>query len=80
MNYNQLLFAAITILSIVFAPVLYIWRSFVRRVEVLEEQMATKVTEDEVRTVLKDKLEPLHDDVDALNSKLDKILDYLIKK
>jgi hypothetical protein len=58
---------------------LFIIKSFHKRLTHIENNMDKLMTEDQVRMLLNDKLEPLKDRMVILELKLDKIIDLLLR-
>jgi len=80
MSWESIVVITATILSIITTPVVYIYKSIMQRIETLEKETNDKMTESEVRILLDDKLEPMKDDLHEIKTRLDSILDRLIKK
>lgn len=59
----------------------YCMKEFIfERLNKIEDTLLHKVTEDEVRQILQDKLDPLKTDIHELSDKLDKIYTFLIHR
>jgi len=48
------------------------------RIDMLEQQMPTKMTEAETRLLLSDKIEPIKESMTEIKEKVDKVIDLLI--
>lgn len=55
-------------------------KSPLTRIEVLEKAMHEKVSDDEMRQHVDDKISPIHEDVKDLKSKIDQIITILLSK
>lgn len=55
-------------------------KSVLTRLNMLERELPAKPSEQEVRQLMLDKLEPLRDDVKDLNNKIERIIEILIDK
>lgn len=64
----------ITLCSVIIAPLLYIWRSLVKRLEKLEDKVEDKMDEDDVRLLLEDKLVPINKNIEEIKELLYKLL------
>ena len=80
MSFETIFAISITILSIVLAPVLYIWKSVMSRLDELERRQHNKMDHKEVRLLIEDKINPLHEDLQEIKKSLDRIVDKLIDK
>ena len=65
----------------------YLMRSHLQRLETLEKDLPKKLDEQEVRLLLADKIDPIREDVraleaslDKIETRLDKIIDLLVSK
>lgn len=58
----------------------YLIRIQVARIDMLEQRMTQKVEEPQVRQILADKIDPLKEDIQQVNNKLDSIYNILIHK
>ena len=75
--FNVILYA---ILPVLITLVSYIVRGIMQRLERLESGLTDKISEQEVRQILTDKLEPVTDDLKEIKDKVDKVIDHLINK
>ena len=62
MTLESIITVSIATITLVTAPFLYIWKNAVSRIEKLEEEVDSKMSETEVRQLLADKLEPISRD------------------
>lgn len=58
----------------------YFMQSILKRIDVLEREVPFKLNETEVRQLLIDKIDPIREDIKDLQTKLDKIVDILLKR
>jgi hypothetical protein len=65
---------------VLIAPLAYIWRSVMNRLDKLEENQQTFVKEEEVRNILNDKVTPIADNLEEVKTLLYKIIDIQMKK
>lgn len=70
----------ITIGSGVFGLFAYFVRVQMQRLDTLEQQIITKMTEEETRQILSDKVDPIKEDMAEIKLKVDKVIDLLINK
>jgi len=80
MTVESIIAITITILSVVCAPVIYIGRSIMQRIDKLESDMDQKISKEEVRTILDDKIEPMNENVKEIKALLYKVLADHLKK
>jgi len=80
MSWESIVVIGATILSLISAPFLYVWKGHVKRLEKLEDMMQTKQTEQDVRTLLDDKLEPVRSDLQEIKERINHLLDTIINK
>jgi hypothetical protein len=85
MNYEYL--AGYGALSLISGLILYIFRDIVGDIKMLRTEIQMKVTEQEVRQIVDDRLESLHQNLASIKEnltlsqeKVDRIIDVLIKK
>lgn len=62
------------LLPVVGTLITIIGRGIMARVEILEQRMLTRVSEENVRTIVSDKLDPLKDDIVEIKEVLKQIL------
>lgn len=55
-------------------------RSVMQRITDLEKSLPNKIEEEQVRTLLVDKLEPMREDIKELKDKVDKLIEMLLNK
>lgn len=60
------------------AMVGYILKNLMTRIENLERQTSTLITEPQVRQIIFDKIEPISSNIETLNNKMDRLLDLYI--
>lgn len=70
----------IFLFSIFSGLVVSIRKMDMRRIENLESKMAKSQTEEEVRQLLNDKLEPVKTELQSINRSIEKLVDHLIEK
>lgn len=80
MSWESIVVIVATVISVVSAPFVYMWKTTMQRIETLENQIDLKVTDAEVRAIVTDKIEPLKENMQSVDRKLDFIIDHLIKK
>lgn len=80
MSLESIITITFTVLGLVLGLVGYIWRNAVSRIENLEKNMQDKTSEQDVRQLLNDKLEPVKEDLQEIKTRLEHILDNLINK
>lgn len=69
---------AITILTVLLAPVFYFWRNLVARVDALEQKLNDKADTDDVRTLIDDKVTPMKEDLKDIKVSIDKLLNHIL--
>lgn len=80
MSWETIITITIAVLSIVAAPFIHVWRTTMQRIDSLEAQIDSKVTDIEVREIVTSKIEPLKENMQSVDRKLDFIIEQLIKK
>lgn len=68
-----------SILMVVIAPFLYIWRNLVQRVDKLEEDVQRKMDREDVRQLLADKLDPIEKNTEETKQLLYNLLAMKLK-
>lgn len=68
-----------SILMVVIAPFLYIWRNLVQRVDKLEEDVQRKMDREDVRQLLADKLDPIEKNTEETKQLLYSLLAMKLK-
>ena len=58
----------------------YLWKHIMNRIAVLEKEQTNRMTEQEVRNLLLDKIEPIKDTIKTVEKQLDIIIDKLLDK
>lgn len=58
----------------------FVMRSYVSRIDALEQVSKTKLDEPQIRQIIADKIDPIREDVQELKVKLDTIIELLIKR
>lgn len=82
MEINTLITIVVTvlsILSIILAPSIYIFRNLMQRVEQLESAMQQKINEADVRIIMADKIDPIKSDLEEIKSMQQTILTHFIR-
>lgn len=59
---------------------IYVWNRHVSRTDQLEQMLDQKMTRQEVRELLEDKLEPIKENLNDAKDKLDQVYMLLLKK
>lgn len=80
MTVEGLITVAFTSLSLLLAPLIYIWKNVVKRIDTLETKINAKMDEQEVRVLLADKLDPMKEDLHEVKALLHRILDIQLNK
>jgi predicted secreted protein len=80
MTLESIIAIGITCASIICAPVVYIARSFMQRIDTLEATVKEKISEKEVRQIVRDKLDPIKSDLEEIKHNQEMILNHLISK
>lgn len=80
MTVESLITITIAILTVVCAPVIYIGRSIMQRIDKLESDIDQKVSKDEMRAILDDKIGPMNENVNEIKALLYKVLADHLKK
>lgn len=80
MTLESIITIGITILSIVIAPIVYIWKNIMSRLDNLEKQQVKIITKEEARELIDDKIDSMKEDMVEIKVRLDKIIDRLINK
>jgi hypothetical protein len=78
MNLETIITLSVTGLAVVTGPVIYLWRSVMARLDSLEADMKKKVSEEEVRQVIQDKIQPINEKCDDIKDSVNKILDHIL--
>ena len=79
MSFDDLTTIGLAVLTLIAAPLLYIWKGVMSRLESLEKQMSDKMSEDSVRTLVNDKIDPLKDDLKEIKTSIDKLINHIIE-
>lgn len=58
----------------------YMAQTVLSRITKLERELPQKVTEDDVRQIVSDKIDPIREDIHELKIKIDRIFELLIRK
>lgn len=72
MDFQLITYVAIPVIGSLIA---FVGRSIMIRLDVLEDQMQTKVNEQTVRTILSDKMDPLKEDIHEIKETLNKFIE-----
>lgn len=78
MGWSTILYPAIAVFSVLIAPLIYIWRQAMLRIENLESKVNNVISRPEVETEIKNSLDPLKEDITDIKELLNKVLDHLI--
>lgn len=70
-------YIVIPTVSLLIIPV---FRSIFMQISELRKDVLTKVNDQQVRQLIADKTDPIREDIQQLNSKLDNIIDLLLTK
>lgn len=57
----------------------YLYRTYMNKLSTIETELDQKITEQQTRQILADKLEPVKESLDEVKEKLDKLYDLLLK-
>jgi hypothetical protein len=68
----------ITIGSILVAPIFYIVRNFMQRVDKLETKLEDKMSREEVRLLLSDKLGPMEHNLEDIKESLAQLTSHIL--
>jgi len=66
------------LISLVIGVVGFLVKTQMQRIDVLEKEMTTKPSDEDVRRVLDDKIEPIKDSMTEIRNKVDKVIDMLL--
>jgi HAMP domain-containing protein len=80
MNIETIITLAATGLAVLTAPLVYLWRSVMARLDNLETEMKKKISEEDVRQVINDKIEPINDKCDDIKASINQILEHILAK
>jgi hypothetical protein len=80
MTIESIITLVATVLAVILAPALYVGRSIMQRLDRLEADMKSKMTDAEVRQVISDKIDPINDKCDKIDDTVNKILDHIIRQ
>ncbi len=69
-----------TVITIIVAPFIYIWKTMTARIDKLEEQLDRTLDKDSVRLLISDKIEPVQQDLAEIKSLIHKIIEIQLKK
>lgn len=78
MAWDTFIPTAIAIASTVAAPIVYAYRNLLHRIEKLEQSNQTKMSEQEVRQLLDDKLEAVKESLEDVKISIDKLTTYIL--
>lgn len=76
MPFDQLLYLC---LPFAIGAIGFIMRTHMQRIDNIEKTMESRLTEQQTRQILADKLEPVKETLDDVQAKLDKLYDLLLK-
>lgn len=79
MTLDSIITITIAVISTCIAPVVYLYRGVMQRINDLEESNRTKMSESEVRQLLDDKLESLRENVEDVKTSLDTLTTHILK-
>lgn len=79
MSFESIITITIAIVSAVAAPVLYLWRSVVSRLDQLEKNQQAFIKEEEVRRMLDDKFIPLQQDCTEIKASIHQLLTHILE-
>ncbi len=79
MSLESIISIGITLITIVCAPVIYMAKTFMQRIDTLEKNISNKMDEASIRILIADKIEPLHEDLVEVKSLLNKILEIQLQ-
>ncbi len=57
----------------------YLGKSYMNKISKIEEELDTKLSEQQTRQILSDRLDPIKESVEEVKEKLDKLYDLLLK-
>ncbi len=80
MSWEQIITIGTTVFTIISAPVLYIWRTTVHRIDNLEKEQVTKVDRAEVKELINERLDPVHEDLNEIKNRIESLINYIITK
>jgi len=80
MTLESFIAAVLGIGAVLLAPLIYIWKTMLHRIERLEEKIDTKIDEKTVRQLVSDKLDPLTQDIKELKDLVTKLLELELKR
>lgn len=78
MTFDSIIAITIAAVSVVSAPVIYIYKNTMQRIDRLEESNQTKMTEPEVRQLLDDKLEHVRQNLEDVKVSIDKLTIHVL--
>lgn len=76
----SLIYKITPLIVIICGVIGYLIRVQMGRIDMLEQHMVRKVEEPQVRQIIADKIDPLKEDIQQVNNKLDTIYNILIHK
>lgn len=79
MSVESIIAITLAILSALAAPVIYLGKSVMSRLERLEENQTQFLKEEEVRRLLDDKMTPLQEDCKDIKESIHQLLDHVLK-
>lgn len=80
MSLESIITILVTILSIILYPAYALWKATMHRIEVLEKESETRISREEVKELLEDKLRPISEKTDEIRVLLYKVIDNQLKK
>lgn len=80
MDFETLKFLLWVSLPVIFGSLGWVIKNLHTRLDRLDNEIREKVTEQDVRTILSDKLDPLHEDLKDIKKQIERLTDYILKK
>lgn len=74
MEWTELITTGIAVLSFIIGPLVYLWKSFMTRLNNIEAELDQKISKEE----LQQRLDPVSEDIKEVKIRIDKILEHLL--
>ncbi len=79
MSPESIISIALTVLSVLIAPIIYLGRSQMQRLDRVEQESARKLDEAQVRQIIEDKVHPISEDTREIKASIDRLLTHVLQ-
>ena len=80
MTLESLITIGATIIAVVSAPFIFMWKQMINRVEQLEKKQQETYSKEETRLLIEDMKSDVKEDLSEVKTRLDKIIDKLMNQ